>query len=142
MHGKEKVTRRPYLTLLIDAYCRKILAHYITFDSPSYRSIMMVLRECKKERKTSKQFGSRWGKEFHSLYFDVLCAQYNINKKERPPTKARFGSVIERLFGVTNSYLYIIYKEYPINKRGKSCYKEYNQKLCNLDIRKVKCFIL
>lgn len=58
---------------------------------------------CKKERKTSKQFGSRWGKEFHSLYFDVLCAQYNINKKERPPTKARFGSVIERLFGVTNS---------------------------------------
>ncbi|AJI08701.1 MULTISPECIES: DDE-type integrase/transposase/recombinase [Bacillus] len=104
MHGKEKVTRRPYLTLLIDAYCRKILAHYITFDSPSYRSIMMVLRECvRRNGRLPNNLVVDGGKEFHSLYFDVLCAQYNINKKERPPAKARFGSVIERLFGVTNS---------------------------------------
>ncbi|MFL9458721.1 hypothetical protein AB0758_47995 [Tolypothrix bouteillei VB521301_2] len=37
---------RPWLTLLIDAYSRRILALYLTFDPPSYRSCMMALRSC------------------------------------------------------------------------------------------------
>jgi putative transposase len=35
---------RPWLTLLTDAYSRRILAVYLTFDAPSYRSCMMGLR--------------------------------------------------------------------------------------------------
>ncbi|WOA63262.1 Mu transposase C-terminal domain-containing protein [Bacillus mycoides] len=104
MDGKERITRRPYLTLLMDAYCRRILAHYITFDPPSHRSIMMVLRECvRRNFRLPHNIVVDGGKEFHSLYFDVLCAQNRIIKKKRPPAKARFGSVIERLFGTTNS---------------------------------------
>jgi putative transposase len=37
---------RPWLTLLTDAYSRRILAAYVTFDPPSYRSCMMILRQC------------------------------------------------------------------------------------------------
>jgi putative transposase len=37
---------RPWVTFLTDAYSRRILAIYLTFDKPSYRSCMMVLREC------------------------------------------------------------------------------------------------
>ena len=37
---------RPWATLLIDATSRRILAIYLTFDEPSYRSCMMVLRIC------------------------------------------------------------------------------------------------
>jgi hypothetical protein len=37
---------RPWLTLLTDAFSRRILAVYLTFDPPSYRSCMMVLRQC------------------------------------------------------------------------------------------------
>jgi transposase InsO family protein len=37
---------RPWLTLLTDAYSRRGLAFYLTFDPPSYRSCMMILREC------------------------------------------------------------------------------------------------
>nr|WP_242045371.1 Tn7 transposase TnsA N-terminal domain-containing protein [Anabaena catenula] len=37
---------RPWATLLIDAYSRRILAVYLTFDEPSYRCCMMVLRIC------------------------------------------------------------------------------------------------
>jgi putative transposase len=37
---------RPWLTILMDAYSRRFLALYLTFDAPSYRSAMMVLREC------------------------------------------------------------------------------------------------
>jgi putative transposase len=37
---------RPWMTLLTDAFSRRTLAFYLTFDPPSYRSCMMVLREC------------------------------------------------------------------------------------------------
>jgi putative transposase len=43
------------------------------------------------------------GKEFHSIYFDTLLARYHCTKKTRPGAKPRFGSVIERLFGTTNT---------------------------------------
>ena len=45
------------------------------------------------------------GKEFHSIYFDTLLARYHCTKKTRPGGKPRFGSVIERLFGTTNTEL-------------------------------------
>jgi putative transposase len=37
---------RPWLTLMVDAYSRRILAIYLTFDPPSYRSCMMAIRIC------------------------------------------------------------------------------------------------
>lgn len=43
------------------------------------------------------------GKELHSVYFDTLLARYHCTKKTRPGAKLRFGSVIERLFGTTNT---------------------------------------
>lgn len=95
---------RPWLTLLIDAYSRRIMSVYLTFDPPSYRSCMMALRSC------VQRFGRfpqavvvDGGKEFHSLYFDTLLARYHCIKKTRPGGKPRFGSVIERLFGTTNT---------------------------------------
>jgi putative transposase len=95
---------RPWATLLMDAYSRRILAVYLTFDAPSYRSCMMALRIC------VSRFGRfpqtvvvDGGKEFHSVYFDTLLARYHCVKKTRPGGKPRFGSVIERLFGTTNT---------------------------------------
>ena len=35
-----------HLTLLIDAFTRTILAFYLSFDPPSWKSSMCVLREC------------------------------------------------------------------------------------------------
>ena len=43
------------------------------------------------------------GREFESTYFETLLARYECTKKTRPPAKARFGSVCERLFGVANT---------------------------------------
>src|SRR5215472_491707 len=37
---------RPYATFATDAYSRRLLACYLSFDPPSYRSCMMVLRAC------------------------------------------------------------------------------------------------
>ncbi|MBC8029209.1 MAG: DDE-type integrase/transposase/recombinase [Pyrinomonadaceae bacterium] len=97
---------RPWLTLLTDAYSRRILAIYVTFDPPSYRSCMMVLRQCVRLQGRLPQIVVvDGGPEFKSTYFDTLLARYECIKKTRPPAKARFGSVCERLFGTTNTQL-------------------------------------
>lgn len=102
--GNKKITYRPYLTLLVDAFSRCILAHYLTFDPPSFRSNMMILRECvRKHNRLPQSIVVDGGKEFHSTYFESLLAQFEVIKKVRPPAEARFGSVIERIFGTTNT---------------------------------------
>ena len=98
---------RPWKTLLTDAYSRRILAVYLTFDPPSYRSCMMVLRECVRLHGRLPQIVVvDGGPEFRSTYFETLLARYECIKKVRPRAKARFGSVCERLFGTTNTQFY------------------------------------
>jgi len=95
-----------WLTLLVDAYSRKILAFYITFDAPSYRSDMMVLRECvRRFNRLPQIIISDNGRDFKSTYFQSLLAMYGVTHKIRPAHKARFGSVGERLFGTVMSQL-------------------------------------
>ncbi len=94
---------RPWLTVLLDAYTRTILAFFITFDPPSYRSCMAVIRNCvRRHGRIPKTIVVDQGSEFESLYFEVLLARLETHKKSRPASKARFGSVIERFFGVNN----------------------------------------
>lgn len=99
------VIGRPWLTLLIDAYSRRILAFYLTFDEPSYRSTMMVLRLCVK----------RWGRlpdelvvddgaEFNSAYFERLLTHYSVEKLTRRGDP-RVGGLLERFFGSLNTRL-------------------------------------
>jgi len=61
---------------------------------------MMVLRECvRRHGRFPQNLVVDGGKEFESVYFDTLLARFECIKKTRPPAKARFGSVCERLFG-------------------------------------------
>jgi putative transposase len=99
-----QVLGRPWMTLLIDAFSRRVLAFHVTFDAPSYRSCMMILRECVcRHRRLPQIVVLDGGREFDSVYFETLLARYECTKKTRPPAKARFGSVCERLFGITNT---------------------------------------
>jgi transposase InsO family protein len=105
---------RPWATLLIDAYSRRILAIYLTFDEPSYRSCMMVLRICvQRFSRFPETIVVDGGAEFGSTYFETLLAAFECIKKQRPAAKARFGSVIERIFGTTNT-------EFFYNLRGNT----------------------
>jgi putative transposase len=95
---------RTWMTLLTDACSRRILAVYLTFDPPSYRSCMMVLRECVRRHSRLPQIVVvDGGREFQSTYFETLLARYESIKKTRPAAKPRFGSVCERLFGTANT---------------------------------------
>ncbi|HME58135.1 MAG TPA: Mu transposase C-terminal domain-containing protein [Terracidiphilus sp.] len=98
-----RILGRPWMSLLTDAFSRRILALYLTFDPPSYRSCMMVLRECVRRHSRLPQIlVMDGGMEFQSIYFETLLARCEVTKKTRPPAKARFGSTCERIFGTTN----------------------------------------
>ena len=43
------------------------------------------------------------GAEFNSLDFEAALGHLEMSKLERPATKPRFGAVIERMFGITNT---------------------------------------
>jgi len=97
---------RPWLSLLTDAFSRRVLAVSLSFDPPSYRSCMAIIRECvARHNRLPQIFVVDGGAEFDSVYFETMLARYECTKKTRPPAKARFGAVVERLFGTCNSQL-------------------------------------
>jgi putative transposase len=95
---------RSWATFLMDAFSRRLLAIYITYDPPSYRSCMMNLRECVRRFGRLPQIVTvDKGLDFSSTYFETLLAIHECTKKTRPSAAGRFGSVCERLFGTTNT---------------------------------------
>lgn len=99
-----KVLGIPTLTLLVDAYSRLVLAYYLSFDRESRKSLMMVTRDCaRRHGRLPELVVVDKGSAFQSVYFDSVTAHYNCDKKVRPRAKARYGSVIERLFNTTNT---------------------------------------
>jgi len=97
-----------WLTLLILSHPRRIAAYYLTFDPPSYRSCLAVLRLCvKRYGRLPTAITVDGGPEFASVYFEQLLALYRVRKHQRPASEPRFGSPQERLFGsLETEFLY------------------------------------
>ncbi len=96
--------KKAWLTVLIDAYTRVILAWVLLFDEPSYRSCMMVIRDCvQRHHRFPKTVVADQGKEFKGKYFETLIAYLGSHKRMRPASKPRFGSIVERFFGKNNT---------------------------------------
>ncbi len=121
---------RPWVTFLTDAYSRRILAIYLTFDKPSYRSCMMVLRECvRRHNRLPQIMVYDGGAEFHSTYFESLLASNNCTHKVRPGSEPRFGSVCERLFGTVNTqFIHNLLGNTQIMKNVRQVTKDVNPK--------------
>lgn len=95
---------RPWATFLMDAFTRRLLVVYITFDPPSYRSAMMVLRECVwRYGRLPQTIVVDGGPDFRSTYFETLVTYYHCTKSTRPWAKPHYGSVCERLFRTSNA---------------------------------------
>lgn len=96
---------KAWLTVMIDAFTRKILAWVLTFNDPSYRSCMLVIRDCvRRHGRVPKTIVADQGSEFKSIYFDQLLALLGIHKRMRPASHPRFGNIVERVFGVQNTH--------------------------------------
>src|SRR5437016_1719 len=97
---------RPWATFMTDAYSRRVLACYVTFDPPSYRSAMMAFRLCvQRYGRLPQELVVDQGPEFGSLYFQSLLTRCLVTQLDRPPQQPRFGPVAERLFGTATTQL-------------------------------------
>ena len=95
---------RPWASLLTDAFSRRLLAVVLLYQPPSKVACMLTMRECvRRFGRLPQSLVVDGGREFQSTYFETLLALYECVKKTRPPAKARFGSVCERLFGTANT---------------------------------------
>jgi hypothetical protein len=83
---------RPWATFLVDAFSRRLLALTLSFDPPSYRACMRILRRCvQRHGRLPQILVVDGGKEFASVYLETLLARYEVSKKTRPGAKPRFG---------------------------------------------------
>lgn len=95
---------RPWATFMTDAFSRRLLVVYLTFDPPSYRSCLMTLRECVwRHARLPQTLIVDGGPDFRSTYFETFLAYYSCTKATRPWAQPRYGSVCERLFGTANT---------------------------------------
>jgi transposase InsO family protein len=123
-------TTRPWLSIMIDANTRYILAIYLTFDPPSHRSCMMLIRECvRTHMRVPRVVVVDGGSEFKSVHFETLLACLSIMKKTRPAAKARFGSVMERVFETTNTqFIHNLRGNTQATRNPRTCSPSHNPK--------------
>lgn len=98
---------KPTLTVCIDASVVKTRAMIFSFDPPSARLVLLVLRDyVRRWGRLPKVIVVDNGKEFHSAEFTFFCALYGIEIRYRPPGQPRAGSPVERLFGSIETELF------------------------------------
>lgn len=99
-----KALGRPWLSLAVDSYTRRILGFYLSFDAPSYRSNMMLLRDIvRRFHRLPQMIVVDNGADFRSDNFSLFAKTMGIHLRYRPAGHARHGAVLERLFGSLNT---------------------------------------
>jgi putative transposase len=79
---------RPWATFLMDAFTRRLPIVYLSFDPPSYRSAMMVLRECVwRYGRLPQTIVVDGGSDFRSTYFETLVTYYHPRDAQRDFSK-------------------------------------------------------
>ncbi|GBG12986.1 putative transposase [Novimethylophilus kurashikiensis] len=91
---------RPWLSFAIDAWSRRIVAFYLTFDAPSYHSVMMVMRDMvKRFQRLPECIVVDNGRDFMSTAFESFLQVMGVHLRFRPAGQPRHGAVLERVFG-------------------------------------------
>lgn len=114
---------RPWLTTAIDVYTKSIVGMYISFNPPSYLSVMQCMLHAISPKTYVRQCYPRirheWdayglmetaiadnGKEFRSTHFEDACYQLGIVIQHTPVRLAWYKPSIERFFGSLNTKLF------------------------------------
>ena len=94
------VLGRPWLTLVFDAFSRMPLGFTVRFDAPCVYSVLCAIYNCvSRYGRFVNALVSDQGSEFESPDLGVALAYLRAAHMRRPPTKPRFGALIERQFG-------------------------------------------
>lgn len=113
---------RPWLTTAIDICTKSVVGIYLSFDPPSYLSVMLCLIHAITPKTYVKgkypNIEYSWdaygiietlvvdnGKEFHSTHLEDACLQLGILIQYAPPKYAWYKGGVERYFGTFNIQL-------------------------------------
>lgn len=100
----DKPLGRPWLSLAVDSFTRRIVALYLTYDPPSYRSVMMVMRDIVNRHERLPEFiVVDNGRDFMSEAFESFLQVMGVHLRFRPAGQPRHGAVLERMFGRAHS---------------------------------------
>ena len=104
--GNKILTSRVWLTVMVDEHSGAVLAISLSFRAPSRRSCALVLRDCvRRHGRLPEIIVVDNGPEFESVYFEACLARLGVNIQSRPPGHPRYGSSVERIFGILNDEL-------------------------------------
>lgn len=101
-----EVLGRPWLSLAMCACTRKVLGMYLSFAPPSYVSTMMLLADIvRRHGRLPEAIIHDWGSEFKAKDWKMACTSLEIIIHVRPKSSARFGAILERMFGCVTKEL-------------------------------------
>jgi putative transposase len=99
-HGNQ--LGKPTLTLAIDGCTAQTRAMYLSFDPPSAKVVLLVLRDyVRRSGRLPDCLSVDNGKEFHSKELAIFCKLYGVDLRFRAPGMPRGGAMVERLLGAT-----------------------------------------
>lgn len=94
-----KITRRAWLTAMVDSFSGEVLAIWLSFSDPSKKSCTMVVRDCvRRHGRLPEMIIVDGGSDFRSKHFFVMLSTLRVVRCERPPEDPRFGQEVERVF--------------------------------------------
>ncbi len=97
---------RPWLTMVVDAFSRRIMALHLGFSQPDRTAVMMVLRAfVKRWGRMPQMLMSDNGKDLIANDVKHFLGNLGVHFRLRPAGQPRVGSVMERLFGTLNTQL-------------------------------------
>jgi putative transposase len=95
---------RPYFTLIICAYSRRILGFYLSLRKPRYVSCMAALLDMIRRFGRAPEFVIfDGGSEFGAVDFKWMLRFIGSGEKPRKTSACREGDVIERMFGLSQA---------------------------------------
>jgi putative transposase len=95
---------RPWLTIATCATTRRIVGLYLTYMPPSYRSVMMVIRDMVRRHGRLPEFVVvDNGSDLKGTAFKAFLESMGCHMRLRPKGSPRHGAVMERLFGRANT---------------------------------------
>lgn len=94
---------RPWLTVALDAYSRRVLGHWLSFQPPSRVAALAVNRRiAERFNRLPETVMVDGGREFDSEDFSLFCLDYEVSIMRRVGDP-RAGSLLERFFGMNNT---------------------------------------
>lgn len=79
----------------------------LLFDRSSYRTSLLLLRECVRcHQRLPDALVMDGGPEFRHACFEIFCVRCGCMMKTRPAPRPYFGSIIEKMFGATDTQIF------------------------------------